>query len=88
MFTAAVFTLTQFSEKFSSKLRHTNELFMHQASVRIKLKCQIKADLVISDGTKNTRSIHNICHDKLDKAPCKKGSILRLTQNSIYLYIY
>lgn len=39
MFTAATFTLTEFSEKFSSKLRNTNELFIHEALVGIKLGC-------------------------------------------------
>lgn len=39
MFTAATFRLTKFSEKFSSKLRNNNELFMHQALARIKLGC-------------------------------------------------
>lgn len=39
MFTAATFTLTEFSEKFSSKLRNANELFIQQALARIKLGC-------------------------------------------------
>lgn len=39
MFTAATLTLTKFSEKFSSKLRNANELFIQQALARIKLGC-------------------------------------------------
>lgn len=39
MFTAATFTLTKFSEKLSSKLRNTNELFICQALAGIKLGC-------------------------------------------------
>lgn len=39
MFTAAIFTLTKFSEKFSSKLRNTNELFIPQALAGVELGC-------------------------------------------------
>lgn len=45
MFTAAIFTLTKFSEKFSSKLRNTNELFILQALAGVELGCPDLRDL-------------------------------------------
>lgn len=60
MFTAATFTLAKFSEKFSSKLRNTNELFIPQALVEAELGCPDLKETWPS-GTQHSLKLPNAC---------------------------